>query len=98
MRLVIVAALLLTGCTPKPERPSWVDKETWEKTIDFKLTFLFENEGCRLWRFRDDEIGYAVYSDCRGAVNWEERRYVGKTIRIEKKAVPTVGSKEQVKK
>lgn len=46
---------------------------------DFKVEFLFDVDGCKVYRFRDG--GYYRYlTTCSGGIQWDEK--AGKTTRI----------------
>lgn len=59
-RLLILALLSLTLLSCQPGEAV----ESTQKG-DFKIEFLFEQDGCRVYRFKDG-TRYVYYSDCRG--------------------------------
>lgn len=74
MKLLLIALLFLTGCgkevvhtthasTPAPESATTVDPAP--------ITLLFENDGCKVYRFVDNG-GYHYYSDCNANVKVEK--------------------------
>lgn len=71
-----VAALLAGGCEQQAAR------STPTSNPNFKVDFLFEHDGCRVFRFFDGRTVYFV--NCapgagrRGQAIWEERVYCGK--------------------
>ena len=60
--VVGTAALLASGCAGEPQSTT--------KAGDFRLEFLFEHEGVRVFRFQDAGR-YIYYTDARGAVEWK---------------------------
>lgn len=75
-RLAMVLMLGMAGCTEtKPQ-------ETKDSSNpDIKVELLFEHEGCRVYRFHDnDEPVY--YANCEGSTNWttSHQGADGKTI------------------
>lgn len=48
---------------------------------DFKIEFLFEQDGCKLYRFKDG-IRYVYWSDCRGMVSESHTTSTGKSTTI----------------
>lgn len=64
MRYLVIAALLaLCGCFKDPT-PMMEDNRS-PKAKEFNVQFLFEYEGCRIYRFSDDSIHY--YSSCNSS-------------------------------
>lgn len=67
----IIGLLVLVGfasCRPTPVSETNVN--------DFKVHLLFENDGIKMYRFKDG-IRTVYYSDARGVTSWEEQQ--GKT-------------------
>lgn len=60
--LLAIATLICIGC--KEEAVSS------EKVGEFKVEFLFEHDGCKVYRFMDGR-NYIYYSDCRGQIHSE---------------------------
>jgi hypothetical protein len=50
---------------------------------NFKIDFLFEHNGCRVYRFLDD-CDYVYFSDCSGRFEHETTHHNGKTTYNEK--------------
>lgn len=44
---------------------------------DFKVEFLFEHEGCKIYRFSDGRTVY--WADCRGKINHDYTTHTGKS-------------------
>lgn len=62
-KLLILLLLLLTvSCVKQAESVNQVG--------NFKNEFLFEENGCRMYRFEDGSR-YIYWSDCRGKVNYD---------------------------
>jgi len=59
--LPLVLGVLVVSCTvPKP-----ISREPAHNNSYYKVEYLFEHEGCKVYRFRDD--GYYVYfTNCSG--------------------------------
>lgn len=73
----VAAALLLAGCEQQAAR------STPTSNPNFKVDFLFEHDGCRVFRFFDARTVYFVNCAApgagrRGQAIWEERVYCGK--------------------
>lgn len=64
--LIISAVFLLMSCGKEAESVSF------KGLGNFKVEFLFENEGCKMYRFEDGGR-YIYYSDCRGAIEYQYR-------------------------
>jgi hypothetical protein len=56
----LLLALLLYGCMHK--------SVSREKKADFELEFLFEKDGCKMYRFYDGGR-YVYWANCNGKVN-----------------------------
>lgn len=54
-------------------------KEALEKTKEenFEVEFLFEKDGCKVYRFYDGR--YIYYSDCRGKIDYSYTQNNGKS-------------------
>jgi hypothetical protein len=69
MLLAIIAATF-TSCAKDGVEEKQTDNQR------FRVTRLFTNEGCTLYRFTDD--GYSrYYTNCSGSTQWQEQH--GKT-------------------
>lgn len=67
---IFFALIFIISCT----RPA---KETvTSDNPSFQVELLFEVDGCKVYRFTDNG-GYKYFSNCNGAVTWNERH--GKT-------------------
>lgn len=68
MKKVIISLtlglFLLTGC-----RKDFEIIETNNK--DFNVEFLFEIDGCKVYRFWD--YGYKYFTTCEGSVEWKSK-------------------------
>jgi hypothetical protein len=66
--IVIILGLLvlLSGC--KVKEPL---KVTQTANVDYKVAFLFEHEGCRVYRFTDSYTG-RYFTNCSGSTTWRE--------------------------
>lgn len=67
--LLAIATLICIGCNKEA-----VSTET---KGEFKIEFLFEHEGCKVYRFNDGGH-YIYYSDCRGQIHSEYTTRSGK--------------------
>lgn len=67
--LVAATCMLAAGCDA-PSQPQSVSAST---NPDYKIAFLFEHDGCRVYRFRDlYENRYFVNCGASSAVSWNE--------------------------
>jgi hypothetical protein len=63
--LIVILFIFLYGCSVDPEQ---IEKTSNQK---IKVDFLFEKDGCRIYRFVDG--GHCVYwTNCKGNLNWEQ--------------------------
>lgn len=63
--LVLFVLAAISGCNKEAEKSTPVGRE-------FVVDFLFEFEGCRVYRFGDG--GYLRYfTNCSGSVSWEQQ-------------------------
>jgi hypothetical protein len=70
-KALIIITLLFIGCAKDA-------KKTVETTnANFKVELLFENDGCKVYRFEDDGH-YVYYTDCRGKVESVYQQNTGK--------------------
>ena len=70
-KLFLIPLLFLFSCENKPQSST--------QSGDFKVEFLFENEGCRVYRF--DDGGTKIYfSDCKGKTEHHYTQMVGKIM------------------
>lgn len=79
-------ALLLTGC---PE-PGVAEQESTNRNVP--VTLLFENDGCKMYRFRDaGEWRYYARCGSAGAVLETIREYCGKNCtKVPQHSVPSI--------
>lgn len=77
----LVIAAILIGCKQTP-----VLKTIQTNNPNYNVKLLFENDGCKVYRFLDQQsYEYVYYTDCRDngstvtSMQWQERR--GKTER-----------------
>lgn len=56
-----------------------VDPENKTKAGNFEIEFLFEHDGCKVYRFNDGRTVY--FSDCTGKINYEYTTNHGKSSR-----------------
>lgn len=57
--ILIAFLLILVGCHK--------ESQTTVQSGNFQVEFLFEHDGCKVYRFVDGRTVY--YSDCRGTLN-----------------------------
>ena len=72
---VLLVAVLFVGCVNEP-------KET-EQNGNFQVEYLFEQNGCKMYRFKDG-TRYVYWSDCQGKVSYDVTRNSGKSSYIER--------------
>jgi hypothetical protein len=75
---IIILFIFLYGCSVEPEQ---VEKTSNQ---NIKLDFLFEKDGCKVYRF-SDRGQYVYWTNCRGNISWEQgakikTRYQNETI------------------
>jgi hypothetical protein len=63
-KLTLLIALTSMGCSGDPLRVSMTNN------AQYSVGLLFENDGCRVYRFNDG--GHKYYTDCRGETAWTE--------------------------
>lgn len=62
--ILLLLLVLLTSCVQK------VEPEATSKVGNFTNEFLFEFEGCKMYRFKDGGR-YIYWSDCRGKIQYD---------------------------
>jgi len=67
--IIILSAVLVTSCKR--------EGKTTEKTGNFDLEYLFEKDGCKVYRFYDGE--YVYWANCAGKIEYKETRNSGKS-------------------
>ncbi len=72
--LLGLSLIVLFSCSERPISVS----QTNNPAINLQL--LFENDGCKVYRFYDDRAIY--YTDCRGEVQTQHAEPAGKTVII----------------
>lgn len=70
---LVSSLILLKGCAG--------DSIKTEQKGDFNVELLFEKDGCKMYRFKDDGR-YVYWSDCRGATSYEEGKHNNRTDQI----------------
>jgi len=79
-----VVCLALAACEGKPLAQAQTEN------AEFQVAFLFEHDGCRVYRFRD--AGYRHYfTDCRGSTATTHARLIGKTYVNEPEEIQSTG-------
>ena len=73
MKYLLIALVLMTGCV---ERGTPVEVHT---NGDFVVEFLFEKDGCKMYRFRDGNTRYIYWANCSGKVNADYKTSTGKS-------------------
>ena len=87
---IIAIAFIFYSCDGKPSVPL---SET--KTINnYRVTKLFEVDSCTVYRFYDGNGTY-YFTNCKGSVQWNEHKLIGKINTIEHKQVNTVTNKTE---
>jgi hypothetical protein len=76
--------LLLTASSCITQHP--ISKEPAENNKDYNVEYLFEHEGCKVYRFKDhNSVGtyYVYYTNCNGsATSRTDSTAVSNTTRI----------------
>lgn len=67
---LLLAAVLFTGCVQ--------DAKESVRNGNFTVEFLFEQNGCKMYRFKDGGR-YVYWSDCQGKVQRDYSTQSGKT-------------------
>lgn len=67
---LLLAAVLFTGCVK--------DAKESVQNENFTVEFLFEQNGCKMYRFRDGSR-YIYWSDCQGRVQSDYSTHSNKT-------------------
>lgn len=76
--VIIIGCIVLIAFLNRKNKP----KE--KKYINhFQLELLFEEDGCKVYRFLDGE-NYVYWSNCTGSIESRSERQIGRTIRTEK--------------
>lgn len=63
--LILFSCVLLFSCQKSPQISS--------VRGNFKVEFLFEQNGCKVYRFKDG-LYYVYWSDCQGKTQYESSR------------------------
>ena len=63
MKKCLVYLLAITFFSCRVEKP--IVTETAENNQTYKVAYLFEHEGCKVYRFRDRGI-YVYFTNCNG--------------------------------
>ena len=67
---VLLVAVLLVGCVNDPKSEA--------QNGNFKVEFLFEQNGCKMYRFKDGGR-YVYWSDCQGKMQSDYTQSTGKS-------------------
>ncbi len=68
-KVAILSLFILVGCVKKAEKT--------EVRGNYNVELLFENDGCKVYRFYDGR--YVYYTDCSGKISYEYSSKNGKT-------------------
>ena len=63
-RTLLLASLFTIGCSKDPLSSVQTGNPY------FKVEFLFEHDGCKVYRFMD--MNWRYFTKCKGSVEWEE--------------------------
>lgn len=63
--LLFASVLWLTSCVK--------DAESVSKKGNYNIEFLFEQNGCKMYRFYDNR--YVYFSDCSGKTSYQTKHY-----------------------
>lgn len=77
----IVLSFLLFGCV--------ADSQEAVQTGNFVVEYLFEHEGCKMYRFRDGGMRYIYYSNCTGKTSTTYKSGKNSTTDIESHTTKT---------
>lgn len=80
--ILMLAAVLFVGCVN--------DAKESVQNGDFKVEFLFEQNGCKMYRFKDGGT-YVYWSDCQGKVQYDYSTQSGKSRVTHKMETVTSG-------
>lgn len=61
LKLLLFYALILAGCST--EKP--LIKQAAKNNATYTIEYLFEHDGCKVYRFRDDGH-YVYFTSCKG--------------------------------
>lgn len=61
LKSLLFYALILTGCST--EKP--LTKQTAKNNATYTVEYLFEHDGCKVYRFKDDGH-YVYFTSCKG--------------------------------
>lgn len=70
----ILIASMFTACVSDPV--------TSVQNGNYKVEFLFEQNGCKMYRFQDG-TRYIYWTDCQGKVSYDYNRSTGKSTTTE---------------
>ncbi len=79
--VAILLGLFLIGCSDDKKEPTTPEEA-------YELVFLFEKDGCKVYRFYDESY-HRYFTDCRGSVSWvdtQSKRSVHQDVPTEQKA------------
>lgn len=68
--ILLLAAVFFTGCVE--------DAKESIQNGNFTVEFLFEQNGCKMYRFKDGDR-YVYWSDCQGKAQYDYSTQSGKT-------------------
>ncbi|OWP83018.1 hypothetical protein BWK59_12735 [Flavobacterium davisii] len=81
LQLSLLTLLILSSCKEGPIRTT--------KQGNFRVEYLFEQNGCKMYRFRDG-VRYIYWSDCQGKIQSDFTTPNGKsTIRHYQETITT---------
>lgn len=60
--LILIVSLVIFSCVEEPKSSTQIG--------NFENEFLFEVEGCKMYRFQDGSR-YIYWSDCRGKIQYD---------------------------
>lgn len=87
-KILIGLVLLTTSCFSKGEGVC-VKSDNKNANDDFKLTLLFEKDGCKMYRFKDG-ITSIYWSDCSGRIKSEYQEFNASTKTYQTKSTTTI--------
>ena len=69
---LITSVFTIYSCGGKPDQI----RSDQTKNVNFKVDFLFEHDGCKVYRFTDGRDVY--FTNCNGRVDWQTSSRNGK--------------------
>lgn len=85
LTVLVCLVTVLTSCGGYPDQ---VPESSVVTNNNYPVHFLFEHEGCKVYRFSDGTRD-VYYTNCNGSTSWQTTKQVGKHRVTEYHNVPT---------